>query len=577
MARPAILYQNPTWMLGVSGRFLILLSLFVVIGFMTAYPIGRLIINSFVVSQLGEPTAWGLGSWQAAFDDPSLAKALGNTFFLGIARTVVSSVLAIYFAWVVTRTNTPYKGLIEFMLWLGFFLPFLPITIGWILLLDPKYGLVNKFLMTTFNLSSAPLNIYSYGGIIWAHLAFSTSIRFLLITPAFRAMDATLEEAARTLGSDSFGVLRKVTIPILLPAILAATSLGFIKSLESIEIELLLGAPAGIYVYSTKIWEYLRWEPPLYGQATALSSLFLVVILVMVWGQRALLGQREFTTISGRGYLARATDLGHWRWVTFSSCALFTVIMIVLPLTVLILGTFMRIFGYFDLANPWTLQNWTRAFDDPIFLRSLRNTVLLGVGVAVVGALFYAVVSYALIRMRFFGRGVLDFLSWLPWALPGVLIGLALLWVFLGSGPLLRPLYGTLPLMVLAIIIGSMPLGVQMLKAAMRQMGNELEESSRVLGASGLYTFRRIVLPLLRPAIMVVGLVGFITAVREIPTVMFLSSFSSRPISLLMLDYLVGGRKEQASVIGVFIVVLIIVAALIGRKLGMTMGISDRQ
>jgi iron(III) transport system permease protein len=154
---------------------------------------------------------------------------------------------------------------------------------------------------------------------------------------------------------------------------------------------------------------------------------------------------------------------------------------------------------------------------------------------------------------------------------------LALLRVCLGSGPTLRSLYGTLPLMILAIIIGSMPLGVQVLKAAMRQISNELEEASRVVGASGLYTFRRIVLPLLRPAVMVVGLIGFITAVREIPTVMFLSSFSSRPISLLMLDYLVGGRKERASVIGVFLVVLIIVAALIGRRLGMTMGLSDRK
>jgi iron(III) transport system permease protein len=153
--------------------------------FMLAYPVGLLFIKSFVINRPGQPTAWGLEGWIAAFSDRGLPLALANTFSLGAVRVAITSVLAIFFAWVVTRTDTPWKGFIELMLWLGFFLPLLPMTLGWILLLDPHYGLLNKFLMKVFQLSAAPFDVYSYWGIVWCHLAFSTSVRFLLMTPAF--------------------------------------------------------------------------------------------------------------------------------------------------------------------------------------------------------------------------------------------------------------------------------------------------------------------------------------------------------------------------------------------------------
>jgi len=271
-------------------RFLVLFIFFAVMVFVTAYPVGLLFVNSFHVSRPGEPGVWGFQGWIEAFSDGSVPAALTNTFSLAIVRTVITTVLAIFFAWVITRTDTPFKSFIEFMLWLGFFLPALPMTVGWILLLDPRFGVANKWIMDLFDLSKAPLNIYSYWGIVWAHLAFSTSIRFLLLTPAFRAMDAALEDAARVSGSGDGGTLLRITVPILAPAILATTALGFIRSLESFEIEVVLGIRAGIYVYSTKIWDYLHWEPPSYGPATALSSLFLLTIFALVWLQRILLG-----------------------------------------------------------------------------------------------------------------------------------------------------------------------------------------------------------------------------------------------------------------------------------------------
>src|SRR5262249_19074888 len=159
-------------------------------------------------------------------------------FYLAFVRIIITSVLAIFFAWVVTRTDTPLKGFIEVALWLGFFLPLLPMTMGGILLLDPYYGLIKKFLMKTFGLSQPPFEIYFYWVITWCHLASSTSVRFLLMTPAFTAMDAALEDAAKTSGSSNLGVFLRIPVPILAPAILASTALGFIRSLESLEIEM---------------------------------------------------------------------------------------------------------------------------------------------------------------------------------------------------------------------------------------------------------------------------------------------------------------------------------------------------
>src|SRR6266542_2995103 len=233
----------------------ILVPLFVsVLGFLLAYPLGLLFVRCFTINRPGQPVVWGLEGWLAAFGDPGLPMALANTFSLGLVRVAISTVLAVFFAWVVTRTDTPWKGFLEWMLWLGFFLPLLPMTLGWVLLLDPHYGIVNKLLTSTFQLSAAPFNAYGYWGIVWCHLAFSTSVRFLLLTPAFRTMDAALEEAARISGSNNLGVLFRITVPILAPALLVSTALGFIRSLESFEIELVLGIPAKIYVISTKIY-----------------------------------------------------------------------------------------------------------------------------------------------------------------------------------------------------------------------------------------------------------------------------------------------------------------------------------
>jgi iron(III) transport system permease protein len=460
------------------------------------------------------------------------------------------------------------KGFIEVTLWLGFFLPLLPMTMGWILLLDPYNGLINKLLMHGFGLGHPPFDVFSYWGIVWCHLAFSTSVRFLLLTPAFTAMDAALEDAARTSGSNNIGVLLRITIPILAPAVLASTALGFIRSLESLEIEMVLGIPAGIYVVPTKIWDYIHWEPPLYDRATALCSLFLIFVFFLIWLHRMFLRGKEFTTISGRSYMARISPLGPWRWLTSALCLLFIFVMIILPLAMLIMGTFMEFFGNFTTENVWTVRHWTAVFSDPVFLGSLKNTLVLGLGAGIVGTVLYAAISYVIVRTQLPGRAVVDTLAWLPWALPGVLISLALLWAALGSGDYVKLIYGTVALLVLAIIIKELPLGTQIIKAGVLQISRELEEASSAAGATSLDGFRRIMLPLLKPTMISVGIIVFISAARDIPTVLFLSTSHSRTLSLLMLDYIADANQEKAAVLGVFLVFLIFALLCVGWLLG---------
>jgi iron(III) transport system permease protein len=322
-------------------------------------------------------------------------------------------------------------------------------------------------------------------------------------------------------------------------------------------------------VVPTKIWDYIHWEPPLYDRATALCSIFLFFVFFLIWLHRVLLRGREFTTVTGRSYTVRTFQLGYWRWATCAACLVFICVMIMLPLATLIMGTFMEFFGNFDTETVWTVHHWTAVFADPVFLRSLKNTVILGLAAGVLGTLLYSLISYVIVRTRVYGRGVVDVLAWLPWALPGVLISLALLWAVLGSGDTAKLIYGTLSLLVVAIIIKEMPLGTQIIKAGVIQISNELEEASSAAGASRLDGFRRILLPLLKPTMTAVGVIVFISAARDIPTVIFLSTNQTRTLSLLMLDYIADANQEKAAVLGVILVLLIFALLLAGRLFGL--------
>jgi iron(III) transport system permease protein len=306
----------------------------------------------------------------------------------------------------------------------------------------------------------------------------------------------------------------------------------------------------------------------------ALSTIFLGLLLLMVALQRRYIGKRIYTTLTGRGFSIRPTHLGRWRVPAFALVLVFALFVTLVPTVLLLTGTFMKLFGFFHIADPWTLENWRATLNDPVLMRSLWNTLAIGLGSGIIGVLFYSLIAYVVVRTRHRGRWLLDFLSWLPWSIPGILLGIALLWTFLQTRIFL-PIYGTIYLLMIAMVIKSMPFGTQMIKSVLLQLGNDLEEASKVCGGSWLDTFRRVILPLTMPALITVGLVGFISAARDISTVVLLGSGKSRTLSLLMLDFAAGAEFEKATVVAVMVVGLVVIAALIARALGGQVGVRE--
>ena len=557
-----------------NPSMVVMTLLLILVGFLVLTPLGLMIFNSFQTARPGEAIVYGLDGWHKAFTTPGIVMAMTNTFRLAITRQAIALLIGAFFAWLIARTDIPMKGTLEFLFWLSFFLPALPETMGWILLLDPKYGLLNQGLISLGAIKEPLFNIYSLWGIVWAHLGGTVSVKVMLLAPAFRNLDAALEEASRISGASGWHTFFHIIVPVMMPAILVTTILGIIRSLEAFEIELLLGTPIGLQVYSTKIHELVTWEPPQFAPAMALSTVFLGVLLFMVALQRRFIGKRVYTTLTGRGFSMRRTQLGRWRYPAFVLVLSFALVITVIPTTLLLTGTFMKLFGFFNIAEPWTLENWRHTLQDPVLMRSIGNTLAIGLGSGLIGVLFYSVIAYVVVRTPYRASWLLDFLSWLPWSIPGILLGVALLWFFLQT-KIFLPIYGTIYILMIAMVIKSMPFGTQLIKSVLLQLGNDLEEASKVCGATWWDTYRRVVLPLIFPALVTVCLVGFISAARDIGTVVLLGSGRSRTLSLLMLDFAAGAEFEKATVVAVMVVGLVVAAALLARIFGGNVGVRE--
>jgi iron(III) transport system permease protein len=547
----------------------VLLSLFLAfIAFLVVTPLFLLLLNSFQIGKPGGAVVYSLDGWRQAFGSMGIVDAVYNSFSLAITRQIIATVVGVFLAWLLARTDIPMKRGLEFLFWLSFFLPALPVTLGWILLLDPKYGLLNQLIAKLPFVQVSPFDIYSYWGIVWVHLATTgVSLKIMLLTPAFRNLDASLEESSRVAGAGSFRTLLRIIVPVMMPVMLVTTILGLIRSLEAFEIELVLGVPIGLHVFSTKIHSFVTHEPPQFPAATALGTFFLVILLSLVALQRLYIGRRSYVTVTGKSFSTRPIALGRWKYPALVLVMFIALSITFLPMAFLLLGTFMKLFGFFSIKDPFTLDNWRGVLSDPILLRSLKNTLVLGFWSAGIGVVVSSLIAYVIVKSRFKARAVLDFLSWLPWSIPGILLGMALLWTFLLIHKIV-PIYGTMAALVLAMAISGLPVCVQVMKSFLMQLSNELEEASMVAGASWFTTYRRILFPLLLPCLIVVGLLEFISAARNISTVVLLATGQTRPLSLLMLDYAAGAELERATVVATVIVAIVVIAALGARSLG---------
>src|SRR5258706_7055996 len=449
----------------------------VAVAFCVVYPLLLVVVESFQVAPPGLPAQYGLDGWRAAFAEPLLRAALLNTFTVTLARQVVSLALAILIAWLIARTDLPGRNWIEFAFWAAFFLPTLTVTLSWILLLDPDYGLINTALVGLGLVAKGPFDIYSFWGIVWVHvITGSLTVKVILLTPAFRNMNAAFEEASRVAGAGTARTALSITIPVMAPVVLSVLLLGTMVSLQTFEVEQVLGMPFRFFVFSTMVYDLVMTRVPRYDAATAMAVLVLAAMLPLVFAQQRLTRGRRYTTVTGQ-FQSRVHALGRWRAPATLFVLALVVVVLGVPVVFALLGTFMKLFGFFHVPDPWTLANWQTVLGDELFLRSLHNTLVLSIGTAVAAILVHSLIAYIIVRTSYSGRRLLDFVSWLPFTVPGSILGLGPLWLFLGVA-FLRPLYGTTTLLIIAGVIAGMPLGVQIIRSGLMHLRGELEQAS---------------------------------------------------------------------------------------------------
>ena len=283
-------------------------------------PLFFLLMGSFNLAPPGKPAVYGFDNWARAFSDPGTLNALWMSFLLSMVRLIPAMFFSVLFAWLIARTDMPYGKAVESCCWIAYFVPDFPLTLAWILLLDPNFGFLNTLAKSLPFVDGPLFNPYSFWGIVWVHTSTGGIwFKVMLLVPIFRRLGASLEEAARVSGANTAAMLRRITLPVLSPMILAVSVLSFIRGLQSFNTELLLGTPARIYVYSTRIYDYLQREPRAYGEATALGSMFLVVLGVLLFCYwKYLSGERKFTVVSGQGYSTTRVKLGRWRYIALA-------------------------------------------------------------------------------------------------------------------------------------------------------------------------------------------------------------------------------------------------------------------
>ena len=546
--------------------FLLMSLVTLVVAFLILFPLAMLIYGSFWTERPGFPGNFTLDNYITAYGDTDTYKVFLNTALLIGAKTICAGVIALALAWIIARTDTPCRVMLETLIIIPFFVPGIMEAVGWIMLLSPKTGTLNVFLREVVGLEKSPFNIYSLWGIVWVMSLGSVSFLFIFFVTALRNMDAALEEAAAASGAGPLRTAVTITMPMIAPIVLGASFFSFIRAMDAFEVPVLLGLPAKVFVFGNRIYAAIEYDFPInYGLATALGASFFVLMLGLLRVQHKLLKGKEFFVITGKGYKPQVVRLGRFKYVTFAACIGFFVVATALPLSQVVVGSFLRVFG----MTQWdmlTLENYHTIITDPLVWRSLTNTVIIGGAAAVLTVLLCSLVAYITTRTKYAGRNLLDLICWLPNAIPGIVAGVGMLWAYI---MLPVPLFGTLTLLVIVFITIGLPVGVRLMSGVMGQLSPELEECSMVHGATWGQTFRKIILPLLKPALAAGILILFVNFSRAVSTTILFSVHGTELLAVTLFKYSqVGTRLGLVSALAVVLTVINVTAMLVARRLG---------
>jgi iron(III) transport system permease protein len=539
-----------------NGRTFGIAALIVILGFLSVYPMGMLLYGSLHSTPPGMAGEFNLDGYTALLSAENLA-VMANTVGLSLVKTALSLALAILFAWIIARTDTPFRGTLEVLITLPFFIPPILTATAWAMLGNAQAGTINLVWRWLTGLEAPIIDVYSYGGVVWHMMQYSTPFIFLFVVEAFRAMDPSLEESSRMSGATRWQTFWRITFVLMLPVTTSAFILSFIRGMESFESAVFFGTPVGIEVLTTKIYNLINQSSqPDYQSATALGFAAMVLLFLLVVLQVRLLGRRSFTTVTGKGYSPNVARLGWMRWVTFSICIAFFVLTVALPVGQLLLSSFFQFFGFYQL-DMLTLDHYRAVWENREFWRAFGNTMLLGVCGASATMVLGAIVAYVTTRTHWRGRRLIDVLAWLPWMMPGMVLGIGFLWGF-ALMPQEIPIYGTLWALLLAYIALGTPVAVRVTSSAFAQISYDIEECSRVHGAGWWQTLGRILVALAWPAFAVAWVLVFFGIMRELSASILLYAPGTEVLSVEMLKMWAGGKPEEVSVIGLLMLALVV-------------------
>jgi iron(III) transport system permease protein len=539
-------------------------------------PLGFLLWQSFFTPHTAAKAAeFTLGNYREAYGSAETLVLFWNSVKFASGTAVLAFVLGTLLAWMNERTNTPFKALFFALSLIPLVIPGILFTVSWILLGSPKIGLINLALQKVFDTEAVFINVYSLWGMIWVDALHYSPMAFLLMTAAFRAMDPALEESAVMSGASVWQVVTRVTLPLVWPAIFATLLILFVRAIESFEVPALLGLPVGIQVFTSAIYQAVHRYPSQIGLASAYAVTLLLLTTIGVYFQSVLSSRgNKYATMTGKGFRPRQIDLGPWRYLAVAVFLVYFLLIVLLPFAVLLWSSFQKFYSVpsIEAIQRMTFEPYRTVLDHPGLWRSVWNSLVLAVGSATLIMLVTSVICWIVVKTRLPGRWLLDNIASLPMVFPGIVLGLSImiLYLYVPIG-----VYGTIWILVIAYVTRFLPYGLRYNTTSMLQIHKELEESAAMSGASWTTTFRRIILPLLKPGLVAGWIYIMIVSIRELSSSILLYSPGNEVLSILIWELWENGQYVELSALGVMFIIALFILVMIAQWVGSKFGIKE--
>lgn len=548
-------------------QWLFLSFVVALVAYLALMPLAMLLYGSFKSTPPGVPGALTLAHYGELFKGLEMADSFKNSIVFSFWSSLLGFVGAIYLAWMTERTNMVFKRLVYACIIVPLVVPGILTTIGWIMLLSRRSGPINLLASNLFGVDGL-FSIYNMAGMIWVFGIDHIPLSFLLLVAAFRSMDPSLEEASMVAGAGIVRTTCNITLKILLPATLAVWIINFVRALENFEVPALIGIPAGIMVFATEVYLATNKVPTDFAQASTYATVYLALTAVgVVLYLRATAASERFTTITGKGYRPAAFNLRSWRYLLSFLTLLVCIVLFIFPLLTIIWSSFLPYYmaPSRDALHSFTLENYKNLFSLPLIYRAFWNSFVLGISSATIVMLLTAVIAWIVVRTQWHGKGLLDFLAFSPIAIPGLVLGIALMWTYL---TLPIPIYGTLWILLLAYVIKYLPYGMRASSFSMHQIHKELEEASETCGSTWTATFFRIVLPLLLPGFIAGWIYVIAHSFRELSTSILLYRSGTEVLSVVIFELWDAGQYPELSALGLTLVAILVTISAIAKWMG---------